>query len=180
MIFVLIQITEVDLKLQLGDFYLSIFCFNFPYLKQKWAQAKQDSWQNVPVSLPPCHVLNREYTDISITSEISAVGAGVRAGSILRGGWWARGGWWGRRNLYHWAAPSLAAMSLWSMSGWLSSPVLILRGEWGCFKWDFGGLEGGDVFSFRWSDEIGLCRVACMKRSRQTGTQTEIKTAIAR
>lgn len=79
--------------------------------------------------------------------------------------------------------PMLAAMRLWSMSGWLSSPVFILRGEWGCFKWGFGGLEGGDISSFRWSDEIGLCRVACTKSTMTptllTGTQTKIETAIA-
>lgn len=79
---------------------------------------------------------------------------------------------------------SLAAMSLWSMSGWLSSPVFILWGEWGCFKWDFGGLEGGDVFSFRWNDEIcGLCGVACVKSTvistLLAGTQEKIRTATA-
>ncbi len=78
---------------------------------------------------------------------------------------------------------SLAAMSLWSMSGWLSSLAFILWGEWGCFKWDFGGLEGGDVFSFRWSDEIGLCRVICVKSTMISallrGTQEKIRMAIA-
>lgn len=148
--------------------------------------SKQDIqclWQYGLVSALPCHVLNKEYHDISIMSKMSAVGAGVRAGSILGEGWWGRGDGqdWGTSTdgLLH----SLAAMSLWSMSGWLSSPVFILWGEWGCFKWDFGGLEGGSIFSFRLSHDIGLCRLGCMTSTMisrlLTGTQTKIKTAIA-
>lgn len=151
-----------------------------------WPQGKQDLHRPrlyELAGLSPRHVLKREHTRISIMSEISTVGAGVRAGSILTGFGRGGGGWWRLKNLHHWAAPRLAAMGLWSMSGGLSSPVLILGREWGCFKWDSGGLEGGDIFSFRWSDEIGLRRVAHMKSKMisalLTGTQTRIKKAVA-
>lgn len=134
---------------------------HFPLLKQTWAQAKQDLqclWQYARISLLPCHVLNREYADISIMSKISAVGAGVRAGSTLGEGWWGRG------DGKHWGTSttgllcSMAAMNLWSMSGGLSSPVFILWGEWGCFKWDFGGLEGGGS-----SHLDGVLRLVCVE-----------------
>lgn len=100
----------------------------FCYFKASWRGFTMSmTIFNVSISgLLLCHVLNREFTDISIMSEMSAVGAGVRACP-----YWEKvdeaGGWWGPRNLHHWS--SLAAMSRWSISGWLSSQVFILWGQ---------------------------------------------------
>ena len=157
---------------------------HFPLMRRRWAQAKRDLrlWQYAPVSPLPCHVLNRECADISIMSKMSTVGAGVRAGSILWEGWWGGGGegegqWASTTGLHH----SWAPLGLWSMCGWLSSPVFILWGEWGCCKWDFGGLGG------RRHHLNGVMRLVCVEPSARkramisalsTGTQAKIKTAI--
>lgn len=94
----------------------------------------------------------------------------------------AGGGWWGLRNHYHWAAPLLGSheplIYEWTT---LITSLYARRGR-GCFKWDYGGLEGGGIFSYGWKEwwdwsvESSVWKVGW---SLFKATQTKIKAAIA-
>lgn len=130
--------------------------------------------------LLPCHVLNTENTDISIMSKMNTVGAGVRAGSILRR-LMRQGGM--VRTEEPLTLGCSTARQPWVFDLWVDDSHHQSSYFEGNGAASNGTLGDWRVEAFKWSDEIGLCRVACVKSTMistlLTGTQMKIKTAIA-